>query len=205
MKKIIFCDVPMKSNLKAMIYEGTGNVNSHYDKPVFYPINAVLADTLSKQDELKVILLTTENSTENNQKNSGLFIQELDSINSKIGAKISYKILESEFKETKNNHELRLKQMIDTIEDGTQLFADITFGPKPLPMILMCAFSFAEKFLNCDVKSIIYGKVNFIDENISNPELFDVTSLYYMNNLTNSMIAKNGNEARKMLEDFFSL
>lgn len=205
MKKIVFSDIPMKSNLKAMIYKGTGNVNSHYDKPVFYPINAVLADTLSKQDELKIILLTTENSTENNQKNSGLFIQELDSINSKIGAKISYEILESEFKETKNNHELRLKQMIDTIEDGTQLFADITFGPKPLPMILMCAFSFAEKFLNCDVKSIIYGKVNFIDENISNPELFDVTSLYYMNNLTNSMIAKNGNEARKMLEDFFSL
>lgn len=205
MKKIIFCDIPMKSNLKAMIYKGTGNVNSNYEKPVIYPINAVLADTLSNQDELKVILLKTENSIKNSQKNSDLFIQELDSINLKIGAKISYKILEFEFKETKNNHELRLKQLIDTIEDGTQLFADITFGPKPLPMILMCAFSFAEKFLNCDVKTIIYGKVNFTNENISNPELFDVTSLYYMNNLTNSMIAKNGNEARKMLEDFFSL
>lgn len=205
MKKIVFSDIPMKSNLKAMIYKGTGNVNSHYDKPVFYPINAVLADTLSKQDELKIILLTTENSTENNQKNTELFIQELNSINSDIGAKITYETLDSEFKETKDNHELRLKQMIDKIEDGSELFADITFGPKPLPMILMCVLSFAEKFLKCDVKSVVYGKVTFTGENISNPELYDVTSLYYINNLTNSMVAKDGIEARKTLDEFFLL
>lgn len=205
MKKIIFCDIPMKSNLKAMVYKGTGNVNSCYDKPVIYPINAVLADTIKKDDEIKVILLRTENPTENNQKNNDLFIQELNSINTSIGAKITYEVLDSEFKETKNNHELRLKQMIDKIEDGSELFADITFGPKPLPMILMCVLSFAEKFLKCDVKSVVYGKVNFTGENISNPELYDVTSLYYMNNLANSMVAKDGTEARKTLDEFFSL
>ncbi|MBP3709333.1 MAG: hypothetical protein J6I73_02845 [Treponema sp.] len=205
MKKIIFCDIPMKSNLKAMVYKGTDNVNSCYDKPVIYPINAVLADTIKKNDEIKVILLRTENPTENNQKNSDSFIQELNSINSDIGAKITYEILDSEFRETKDNHELRLKQMIDKIEEGSELFADITFGPKPLPMILMCVLSFAEKFLKCDVKSVVYGKVNFTGENISNPELCDVTSLYYMNNLTNSMVAKDSIEARKTLDEFFSL
>ena len=66
MKKIIFCDIPMKSNLKAMDYKGTGNVNSCYDKPVIYPINAILADTIKKDDEIKVILLRTANPTENN-------------------------------------------------------------------------------------------------------------------------------------------
>ena len=100
MKKIIFCDIPMKSNLKAMIYKGTGNENTCYDKPVIYPINAVLADTIKKDDEIEVILLRTENLTENNQKNNDLFIQELNSINSDIGAKITYEVLDSEFKET---------------------------------------------------------------------------------------------------------
>ena len=42
----------------------TGNAISKYDKPVIYPINAILADTLSKQDEIKVVLLRTENATE---------------------------------------------------------------------------------------------------------------------------------------------
>ena len=205
MKKTIFCDIPMKSNLKPMLYRGTGNTNSKYDQPIIYPINAILADTISKEDEIKVVLLRTENVTENNQKNSDLFIQELNSINSKIGAKITYDILDSEFKETKNNHELRLKQMIDEIEDNSQLFADITYGPKPLPMVLMCVLSFAEKFLNCDVKSVVYGKVNFTGENISNPELYDVTSLYYLNNLVGTMEASSCSEAKKSLKAFFDI
>ena len=133
-------------------------------------------------------------------------MQELDSINSEIGAKISYETLESEFKETKDIHETRLKEILDKIEENTEIYADITYGPKPLPMILMCVISFAEKFLNCEVKSVIYGKVDFDDnDKPCNPELYDVTSLYYLNNLTNSMVVDNGKEARQSLNEFFSL
>ena len=28
MKRIIFCDIPMKKDLNAMVYAGTGNINS---------------------------------------------------------------------------------------------------------------------------------------------------------------------------------
>ena len=65
-------------------------------------------------------------------------------------------------------------------------------------MVLICVLSFAEKFLNCDVKSVVYGKVNFTGENISNPELYDVTSLYYLNNLTSSMVAKDSKKPEKL-------
>lgn len=206
MKKIIFCDIPMKKNMNAMVYAGTGNTNCNYTKHIMFPINAVLAESLKKGDEVRVILLRTLDKDSNSEKNSGLFMQELDSINSEIGAKISYETLDSEFKETKDNHEKRLQDMLDKIEENTEIYADITYGPKPLPMILMCVISFAEKFLNCDVKSVVYGKVDF-DENDqpSNPELYDVTSLYYLNNLTNSMVADSGKEARQNLNEFFSL
>ena len=95
--------------------------------------------------------------------------------------------------------------MIDKIDDNSQLFAYIRYCPKPLTMFLMCFLSFEEKFLNCDVKSVVYGKVNFTGENISNPELYDVTSLYYLNNLTSSMVAKDCKDARKALDEFFAL
>ena len=206
MKKIIFCDIPMKKNMNAMVYAGTGNTNCNYSKPVMFAINAVLAETLKKDDEVRVVLLRTLDKAGNSGKNSGLFMQELDSINSEIGAKISYETLESEFKETKDIHETRLKEILDKIEENTEIYADITYGPKPLPMILMCVISFAEKFLNCEVKSVIYGKVDFDDNNKPcNPELYDVTSLYYLNNLTNSMVAYSGKEARQSLNEFFSL
>ena len=206
MKKIVFCDIPMKKKLDSMNYYGTGNVNSSYNKPVIYPINAVLAENLKKNDDVKIVLLRTLDKAGNSGINSGLFIQELDEINAGIGAKISYETLDSDFIETKNNHETRLKAMLDIIDENCQIYADITFGPKPLPMILMCVLSFAEKFLNCDVKTVVYGKVNFDDNNkAGSPELYDVTSLYYLNNLTNSMVASDGNEARNNLDEFFSL
>ena len=206
MKKIIFCDIPMKKFMNTMIYAGTGNTNISYKKPVIYPINSLLAETLKKNDEVRVVLLRTLDKAGYSGKNSGLFMQELDAINSGIGAKITYETLDSEFKETKDTHETRLKNMLDKIEENTEIYADITYGPKPLPMILMCVISFAEKFLNCEVKSIVYGKVDFDDNNKPcNPELYDVTSLYYLNNLTSSMVAENGKEAKESLNEFFSL
>ncbi|MBP5452838.1 MAG: hypothetical protein J6Y16_11430 [Treponema sp.] len=206
MKKIIFCDIPMKKSMTAMVYAGTGNTNCTYSKPVMFAINTVLAESLKKDDEVRVILLRTLDKAGNSGKNSGLFMQELDAINADIGAKISYETLDSEFKETKDIHETRLKNMLSKIEENTEIYADITYGPKPLPMILMCVISFAEKFLNCDVKSVVYGKVDFDDNNKPcNPELYDVTSLYYLNNLTSSMVADNGKDARQSLNEFFSL
>ena len=206
MKKIIFCDIPMKKNMNAMVYAGTGNTNCNYSKEVMFPINAILAESLKKNDDVRVILLRTLDKAGNSGKNSGLFMQELDAINSEIGAKISYETLDSEFKETKDIHEKLLQNMLDKIEEQTEIYADITYGPKPLPMILMCVLSFAEKFLNCDVKSVVYGKVDFDDNNKPcNPELYDVTSLYYLNNLTSSMVADNGKDARQSLNEFFSL
>lgn len=206
MKKIIFCDIPMKRFMSPMVYAGTGNTNCNYSKPVNFAINAVLAESLKSDDNIKVVLLRTLDKDGSSVKNSSLFMQELDAINSEIGAKISYETLDSEFKETKELNEKRLQDMLDKIEENTEIYADITYGPKPLPMILMCVLSFAEKFLNCDVKTVIYGKVNFDENNKpSNPELYDVTSLYYLNNLTNSMVADNGQDARQILKEFFSL
>ena len=206
MKKIIFCDIPTKKSMNAMVYAGTGNTNCNYSKEVMFPINAILAESLKKNDDVRVILLRTLDKAGNSGKNSGLFMQELDAINSEIGAKISYETLDSEFKETKDIHGKRLQNMLYKIEEHTEIYADITYGPKPLPMILMCVLSFAEKFLNCDVKSVVYGKVDFDDNNKPcNPELYDVTSLYYLNNLTSSMVADNEKDARQSLNEFFSL
>ncbi len=204
MKKIVFCNVPMKAELDVMKYTGTGNVNSKYKKPVIFPINAILAENIQKNDKIKVILLRTHHFG-NKGKNSGLFMEELDAINVEICAKITYETLDSDFVETKDNHEQRLKAMLNKIETGSQIFSDITYGPKPLPMILMCVLSFAEKFLQCDIKNIVYGKVNFVDGKAENPELYDITSLYYLNNLTNAMSTSNSKEARQNLDEFFAL
>lgn len=213
MKKIIFIDIPMKDMEAAhncQCYAHAGNAGCEYDGKVVFPINAVLAEKLKSTDEVKAVLLKTRTQSGNSNRNAELFQQELDKINASIGAQIFYEEIETDFVVTKQNHEKRLRDMLSKIEDGAQLYADITFGQKPLPMILMCVLNFAEKFFNTDIKRIVYGKVDFVKHSDGksypeNPELYDVTSLYYLNNLVGAMEATSGESALKSLDAFFAL
>ena len=213
MKKIIFIDIPMKKmneTADRQCYAGTGNADCRYTGTVVFPINAVLAEKLHKDDRIKAVLLTTITGKDHSAENAELFKRELDSINAAIGAHIDYEQLATDFVESKANHETRFRKLLPLMEDGTELYADITFGQKTLPMVLMCAFHFAERFFDADIKKIIYGKVEFIKHDDGraypeNPELYDVTPLYYLNNLMGTMEAPNGVEALKALDAFFAL
>ena len=213
MKKIIFTDIPMKeikAERDAQCYAHTGNANCTYGGKVIFPINAVLAEKLRAGDGVKVVLLKTVTEKGNSGVNAELFQQELDAINAKIGAEISYETIDTDFVEDKQNHEKRLRAMLSKIEEGAEIYADITFGQKPLPMVLMCVLNFAEKFFDTDVRKIVYGKVDFVKHDDGktypeNPELYDVTSLYYLNNLMGAMEAKDGADALKALDAFFAL
>lgn len=205
MKKIVFADIAMKEELKAVCYKGTRNAFCEYEKAVVYPINAILAEKLQKDDEVKVVLIQTKGDEKRVAENTEIFKNELDGINQTIGAKIIYEYVESDFDESKPNHEKRITAMLSKMENGAELYGDITFGPRTVPMVMLCAFAFAEKFYDADIKKIIYGKVDWIKGEPKNPELYDITSLYYLNSLTYNMQSNSAEKALKSLETFFSL
>lgn len=203
---IIFEDVPLKTRLDAVSYKGTGNANCTYTGKVIFPINAILATTLKKQDKATVILLATRAEGKSNEQNILLFKNELDEINKNIGASIDYKVVESDFCESKSNYEKRFRNMIATLHDEVAIYADITYGPKPLVVVLLCVLGFAQKFGGADIKRLVYAKVLFDKENHiieGSQELFDVTSLYYLSGLVNSLEAENSDDAKKALDAFF--
>ena len=200
----------MDETADGQCYAGTGNAGCRYTGEVVFPINAVLAEKLHKDDRVKAVLLTTVIGKDHTAENAELFKQEFNSINAAIGAHIEYEQFATDFVESKANHEMRFRKLLPLMEDDAELYADITFGQKTIPMVLMCAFHFAEKFFDADVKKIIYGKVEFIKHADGraypeNPELYDVTPLYYLNNLMGTMEAPNGAEALKALDAFFAL
>ena len=210
MKKIIFVDIPMKKMSKSFNSQCYKVENAKCCLPVVFPINAVLTKILHKEDSVKVVLLATITEKAHTNENIELFKEELEKINESIGAKIDYEIIKTDFVESKKNHENRLRSMLSKIEEGAELYVDMTFGQKTIPMILMCVLHFAEKFFNADVKRIVYGKVEFVKhedgvEHLENAELYDLTSLYYLNNLMGSMEASNSKEALKVLDAFFAL
>ena len=205
MKKIVFCNIMMRERLDRFCYKVSGNSTIEYDGEVIFPINGVLARTLKKGDEVKIVLLKKDDIGGNSGKNVGEYMSELDRINGWIGAKIEYKILSSPHDESREVQEKLLKDMVEELTDNIDVYADITYGTKSLPIIVFSVLNFAEKFFKAEIKNIVYGKVDFDKENKPiNPELFDMTPLFYLNSITNTMECKDSDTAKKLLGTILS-
>lgn len=205
MKKIIFCNIMMKERLDRFCYKVSGNSTIEYDGEVCFPVNGVLARTLKKGDDIKVVLLKKEDIHGYSGNNCGAYMSELDKINATIGAKIEYKILSTPHDECREVQEKLFKEMVGELCENAAIYADITFGTKSLPIIAFSVLNFAEKFFKAEIKNIVYGKVDFNKEGSpENPELFDMTALFYLNSLTSTMECKDGEAAKKLLDTILS-
>lgn len=207
MKKIVFSNLPMKQDLYNLKYAVDGNSTLKYEGEVKFPVNAVLAKSLKCGDRVTVVLLSKSDIEGNSAVNAGLFQQELNAINSEIGAKIEYVTITTPFEETREVHEALLRDMIAKLENGAEIIGDVTFGPKPLPLIMFSVMRFAEKFFDAKISNIVYGKVDFPNGSKApvNPVLYDLTPLYYLNSVTDSIECNNSAEAVKALDILLSL
>lgn len=203
--KIYFSTIPMQK-VNPLVYRSVENKAIEYNEPVRFPGNALMAKALRKGDKVKVVRIITEGKF--SDENVGLQKEELDRINSTIGAEIEYVDVCESFKEDSEIIRSRFRQLIGTLEEECQVYADMTYGPKTLTPVLFYALGFAERFFDADIRNIIYGKATFGADKMPIPEeteIFDVTSLYYLNSLTNVMDAPDGKTALERLDRFFEL
>ena len=174
-------------------------------REVVYPVSAFLEKTLNKNDEIKAVMLVKKDPNGNYQKNAADFVKELLEINESIGAKIDFKTVETSFSEEQTVHEELLGKIVEEIEDKTNIIADITYGPKDLPIVLFSAMNFAEKFLECEIENIIYGQAVFKDGKPTDTKICDMVPLYYLNSVTNTIRTEDSTRARQMLKSLLSL
>lgn len=203
--KIVFSTIPMQT-VNPVVYKSEENKAIEYEKPTRFPINGLLAKTLQKDDEVKVVKIITEG--EFSEQNGMLQQEELDNINETIGANIKYVAIRASFKETSEVVQYRFREIIRTLENGCEIYTDMTYGPKTLIPVLFYSLGFAEKFFDADIKNIIYGKAVFNKNKeiqSDDSELFDVTPLYYLNSLTGILSAPDGKTALERLDRFFEL
>jgi hypothetical protein len=195
----------MKDRLDRFKYKVSGNSTIEFDGEVVFPINGVMARTLKKNDNVKVVLLKKDDINGNSDRNVGEFMRELNLINKDVGATIDYKVLSTPHDESREVQEKLLRDMVNELAENTVVYADITYGTKSLPIIVFSVLNFAERFFNSDIKNIVYGKVDFDKSNNPiNPELFDMTPLFYLNSLANTLECNDSDQAKKMLDGILS-
>jgi len=211
--KYVIITVPPRDprGVHQIVYPVDGHKTLEYDKPVRCPINGILARTLKKDENIKVIYMMAVGKTSKCGDNKALFIQELEEINANIGAKLDYDTIEFDFDATKQTYNKLLLDLSDKIEHDSVIYADITYGYKTAILSLFCAFSYVEEFRETIIERIYYGKAEFERNEKSNrtepiyQKIFDITSLYHLIKLIGSMGNASEETARGMLKNFFAM
>jgi hypothetical protein len=213
--KLVINMLPMRplKEITPLRYPVDGNKSIEYEGEVRYPINAVLAKTLKKDEDAAVLFIATTGENSFYEENEAAFKAELDAINASIGAKLTYDTIKMPFVPAKKTFNKLLTDLTDKIPrqplggQGARVFADMTYGIKPTVLPLFCALAFAEKYCDALIEYIVYGKVDFNRETRKTeaPMIFDVTSLYYLFKLIGTIEAPNAEAASKLLNGFFAM
>ena len=204
MKKIVFVTLMMADDMHKRHYPVDGNSFIEYSGEVYYAINAVLAKTLKVGDDIKIVLIETKAGDDAGSKNAQLFMNELNEINT-CGASITYEVIPSSFLETKDNFKGLYKRLLKILENDAEISADITFGPKALPLMIFSAMQFAEKFFDCSIGNVIYLKSEFKNGKVDEKSqvICDYTPLYMLNSFTNTIESSSGERAVAAIEALF--
>jgi alpha-L-arabinofuranosidase len=195
----------MKEKVDLTVYVSDDESLPVSDREVRYPINAFLEKTMTRNDELKIILLEKKDEYGHFQKNTEDFKQELNEANKNIGAKLSYIVIDTDFSQSSIVHEQLMGSIVDELEIGNHILADITYGPKDLPIVIFTALNFAEKFLECKVDNIVYGQASFVDGKVVNTKICDMIPLYCLASITNTINCVEPEKAKKMLKSLLSI
>lgn len=205
MKKIIICGIPMKENVEPSVYSSEDKSIPVSSRAVRFPINAFLEETMKNDDSIKFLLLAKKDSYGHYKENLDYFKKEFDAINSSINAAAEYVVIDTEFSEEKTVHEYLMGRVVDELEIGAHILVDTTYGPKDLPIVIFTALNFAEKFLECQIDNIIYGKAEFVNGKAINTKMCDMAPLYYLGSVTNTIHCVKPEKAKEMLKSLLSL
>ena len=175
------------------------------DRRVRYPVNALLEKTVSCDDDLKVIILSKNDEYSFSQQHTDEFLDELNQVLATSNVKPVIRIIDTEFSQSKLVHEQLMGKLVDEIDEGSHILVDITYGPKDLPIVIFAAIGFAEKFLDCEIDAIVYGQASFVQGKAVNQKICDMSSLYYLSSVTNTIRCDKPEKARKTLNELLSL
>lgn len=205
MKKTIICNIPMKENMDRVVYQSDDASLPVSERAVSYPICAFLEKTLRPEDELKIILLVKNDGMAFSKRNEEAFKEEFEAANQNIGAKFTYTTIDTAFEETKSVHEKLMGSIVEELEIGSHILADITYGPKDLPIVVFTALNFAERFLKCSADNIIYGQGKFEGGHVVSAKICDMIPLYCLGSVTSLIHGGDAQKAKVMLQALLSL
>ena len=156
-------------------------------REVRFPIFIPMENSIQKGENISVTVIMTDHDYV--RKNYETFKTELAELSEDMGFTYDITEIHTPYAEDTSTHLKLFEELIGTFNDGEELHTCVTYGTKPVPMILMMALTYAYRLCKeCIIESIVYGQMNHETKKM---QLFDVSSLFYMNSAVNDLADVN--------------
>ncbi len=192
MKKILTIAPLQHVETENLFYDAVNNNKLQYNVPTCFPVLPLIHGYVEAGDTVEIFVLTTENH-EIALRNYQTIEREITSLCGEIGASCTVSKIGVPFDETVESQLNTFKMLIDKISDGDTVLVDMTYGPKCLAIILMMAMNYGYRICkDCTIECFVYGSLDFRDGHPCGKRIYDITSLFLMDQIVNEL-AKSGN------------
>lgn len=196
MKKFITVAPMQPVSPEGECYTAVNNDKLQYDEPACYPVLALINGYIRPGDDVGVYVLTTE-AHEQCGKNYCEVERLIHALCQEIGASCAVSSIPVPFDESPATHLYTFQALLNKIGDGDIIYADMTYGSKCQAITLMMGLNYAyQSCKNCTVECFVYGSKDFRPGVQGGKRIFDVTSLFLMDQIVNEL-AKSGNKNPK--------
>jgi len=189
-----------KGGLLKGIYNSFENERLNCEIETCYPIIPVINGYAEKGDKIQVVIIVSNypfaKENADNIKTDVIKLAEL------IQFEYEFIIVQADYDESLDSCLKLFASLLGRFQDDDKLYACISFGTKPTPLIIMMALNYAFRSkINVVVDCIAYGKLDF---NTKKSYIYDVTALFYMDEIVNNLAKMNvkdpKNKIRQILE-----
>ena len=203
MKRVYITSVPLqgRGGLEKGIYQPfdfTFKVNIETS----FPIITVLAQEQTKQEDVKVIALRTENKdTEDNFEEMLGQLKQIGILEEQV---TSLLLPENQSSEAGVRSMLKI---IEEIPDDSLVYADLTFGTKPMSIMILYSVTFIEKLKDAEVQGIYYGELprSGGKADWGRARLYDLTVYKYMSDMIDQLHGLNVSEPETALKELLDM
>lgn len=188
-------------DLEKGIYEPDG-FSLHNNRETSFPIIPIIAENMDNPENVKIIALRTENNDA--KDNFRAFISQL----SELGITEKQVVpIPHEENQSKAVGLTAFMRIIDEIPDESLVYADITYGTKPMAAIILYTMGFIEKVNRSETGGIYYGELprEKGKSDWNKAKLCDLTVFQYLSDVMDQMKALEVSNPREALKKLIGM
>lgn len=185
-----------KDKLKKGIYHAIDNSALQYDREISFPILSVINGYASAGEEIEVICIQSDMT--NAIENTKVLDSEMKQLCGEKNLTYTLTILSIAYNNLLETHLNTFYQLIEHCQDSDELYICTTYGFKPLSIVEMSALSYASR-IKKDIKvgCVVYGENDYQSGEM---RIYDVTSLYLLNEVIDHLAQANVENPLKQIE-----